>query len=109
MPKAKLFMNGRSQAVRLPKEFRFSGTSVTIERHGDGVLLLPEKEEKTGKEERDAWFESWGKFSPDFMENGKEQPMKPEALWKFIDQLAPDITVDDLHRPPPMEPEDLFD
>jgi antitoxin VapB len=39
--KAKLFANGRSQAVRLPKEFRFDGTEVFIERVGDGVLLRP--------------------------------------------------------------------
>jgi antitoxin VapB len=39
--RAKLFMNGRSQAVRLPKEFRFEGKDVRIRRHGDGVLLEP--------------------------------------------------------------------
>ena len=38
---AKLFMNGRSQAVRLPKEFRFEGTEVRIRRSGNGVLLEP--------------------------------------------------------------------
>ncbi len=41
MREAKLFMNGKSQAVRLPKAFRFSGTSVLVKRHGSGVLLLP--------------------------------------------------------------------
>ena len=40
MPRtAKLFMNGRSQAVRLPAEFRFSGREVYIERQGDAVIL----------------------------------------------------------------------
>lgn len=38
---AKLFMNGRSQAVRLPAEFRFEGTEVFIERQGDAVILRP--------------------------------------------------------------------
>jgi antitoxin VapB len=38
---AKLFMNGRSQAVRLPAEFRFPGREVLIERQGDAVLLRP--------------------------------------------------------------------
>lgn len=38
---AKLFMNGRSQAVRLPAEFRFEGTEVLIEREGDAVILRP--------------------------------------------------------------------
>lgn len=37
--KAKLFMNGRSQAVRLPKEFRMPGTEVYIERRGDELVL----------------------------------------------------------------------
>jgi antitoxin VapB len=38
---AKLFQNGRSQAVRLPKEFRFEGTEVRIRRHGAAVILEP--------------------------------------------------------------------
>jgi antitoxin VapB len=38
---AKVFQNGRSQAVRLPKEFRFSGTEVLVRHFGTGVLLLP--------------------------------------------------------------------
>jgi antitoxin VapB len=37
----KVFMNGRSQAVRLPKEFRFDTEEVTIERQGDSVVLRP--------------------------------------------------------------------
>jgi antitoxin VapB len=39
--KAKLFMNNRSQAVRLPKEFQFNATEVFIRRHGDEVILSP--------------------------------------------------------------------
>jgi antitoxin VapB len=38
---AKIFMSGRSQAVRLPKELRFSGDTVIARRLGNGVLLLP--------------------------------------------------------------------
>jgi len=41
MATAKLFQTGRSQAVRLPKEFRFPGKEVRIRRHGMGVLLEP--------------------------------------------------------------------
>lgn len=37
----KLFRNGRSQAVRLPAEFRFEGDRVRVTRHGRGVLLEP--------------------------------------------------------------------
>lgn len=40
-----VFMNGRSQAVRLPKEFRLSGTTVSVRRLGDGILLEPIKAE----------------------------------------------------------------
>ena len=38
-----LFSNGRSQAVRIPKELRFEGRKVSIRRLGDGVLLVPVK------------------------------------------------------------------
>ncbi len=38
---AKLFMHGRSQAVRLPKEFRFEGKEVRVSREGDRVILEP--------------------------------------------------------------------
>jgi antitoxin VapB len=38
---ARLFQSGRSQAVRLPKEYRFSGTEVVVKHFGNGVLLLP--------------------------------------------------------------------
>ena len=68
---AKLFKNGQSQAVRLPKEFRFEGTQVFIRRVGNAVLLLPEQ---------DSWqvlFESLSLFSDDFMEV-REQPEQQE-------------------------------
>lgn len=41
MTTAKLFQHGGSQAVRLPKAFRFDGTEVLIEKHGDEVVLKP--------------------------------------------------------------------
>lgn len=41
MTTAKIFRNGRSQAVRLPKEFRFRGKEVNIRREGDTVVLEP--------------------------------------------------------------------
>lgn len=43
MQTAKIFKNGQSQAVRLPKSFRFEGTEVAIKRVGEGILLLPLK------------------------------------------------------------------
>ncbi len=41
MKKAKIFMNGQSQAVRLPKEFRFKDDEVSVQKYGEGVLILP--------------------------------------------------------------------
>ena len=38
---AKIFRHGGSQAVRLPKAFRFDGSEVLIEKHGEDVLLKP--------------------------------------------------------------------
>jgi antitoxin VapB len=47
---AKIFTTGRSQAVRLPKAFRFNSSEVTIERQGDSVILRP-------KLSRDEWWQ----------------------------------------------------
>ena len=55
---AKLFQNGRSQAVRLPKAFRFKGSEVKIRKEGDKVILEPLK-----KAEWPAGF--WEGFYPD--------------------------------------------
>jgi antitoxin VapB len=41
MQTARLFINGRSQAVRLPKEYQFSGESVYIHKVGEAVILVP--------------------------------------------------------------------
>lgn len=48
-PRAKLFPNGRSQAVRLPMEFRLPGTEVYIRREGDRVILEPISERLDAK------------------------------------------------------------
>lgn len=72
MRTAKLFENGRSQAVRLPKEFRFEGGEVYVKRVGNAVVLLPS---------RDSWrslFDSLELFSEDFME-GRDQPLQQDA------------------------------
>lgn len=66
--KAKLFMSGRSQAVRLPKDFRFKGKEVRIRRVGLGVLLEPAK--VSTKE----WYAELDKFPHDFMLEGRNQP-----------------------------------
>lgn len=58
---AKIFKNGQSQAIRLPKEFRFKGESVYIKHFGNGVLLLPKDSTWSLLEE------SLSEFSDDFM------------------------------------------
>lgn len=71
MVTAKLFLNGRSQAVRLPREFRFSGDRVRLRRIGDGVMLEP----ITPVSE---WFAQLDRFGlEDFMPEGREQPEMP--------------------------------
>ena len=72
--KAKLFMHGRSQAVRLPKEFRFPGTEVRIRRIGTGVLLEPMEFDV------DAWFARLDALGDvPFLPNGVERPPPPPA------------------------------
>ena len=68
MQKAKLFKNGSSQAVRLPKAFRIPGNEVKISKHGNQIILEPI--ESTW----DSLFESLGEFPEDFMEEGRKQP-----------------------------------
>ncbi len=75
MKTAKLFKNGQSQAVRLPKEFRFDGEDVFIQRLGEYVMLVPK---------HDPWrsmFEATGRFSDDFMaERDQGAQAEREAL-----------------------------
>ena len=56
---AKLFKNGRSQAVRLPKEFRFEAEAVSIRREGRRVVLEPLPRRQWPK----AYWKSWGRHS----------------------------------------------
>jgi antitoxin VapB len=68
METAKLFQNGQSQAVRLPKKYRFEGDKVIIKQVGNAVVLLPYQ---------DSWetlFDSLEQFSDDFMEGDRQQP-----------------------------------
>jgi len=68
---AKLFRNGRSQAVRLPREFRLQGDRVRVRRMGSGVLLEPILDTA-------AWFAELDRFGPEpFMAEGRNQPTSP--------------------------------
>jgi antitoxin VapB len=69
--RAKIFWSGRSQAVRLPKDFRFQGDEVRIRRHGNAVILEPMAEDWT-------WLDSIaGALDEDFVQAVDEQP-KPQ-------------------------------
>jgi antitoxin VapB len=80
---AKLFMHGRSQAVRLPKEFRFEGKEVRVTRQGDKVILEPLE----------------------------KPPFDAVAFWANLDALGardfPDVTDDDLR--PELDDDVSFD
>lgn len=65
MMTAKVFENGRSQAVRLPKECRFNTDEVAVNRIGDIVLLMP----KTNK--WSSFMQAIDMFSEDFMEDDR--------------------------------------
>ena len=68
---AKLFWSGRSQAVRLPKEFRMHGDAVRIRKQGSSVILEPMASDWE-------WLdEVAGQFSNDFFAAGREQPQLP--------------------------------
>lgn len=76
---AKLFMHGRSRAVRLPKEYRFEGAEVRVSKVGDKVILEPLCKE----------------------------PLDVEALWARLDALgARDFLPDGLPDDPPLTPDE---
>jgi len=66
---AKVFRNGRSQAVRLPKEFRFEGSEVSIRRDGDAVILEPLKPRSWPR----GYWRRWGKATRNL------EPIEPLA------------------------------
>src|SRR5919108_4444292 len=71
MDTAKIFQNGQSQAIRLPKEYRFRGTKVYLKRMGNAVVLIPEY---------DSWqplIDSLDMFSDDFMADRNQPPTQP--------------------------------
>ena len=72
MMTAKVFENGRSQAVRLPKECRFNTDEVAVNRIGDIVLLMP----KTNK--WSSFMQAIDMFSDDFMQDGRDDRSEQE-------------------------------
>ena len=72
MMTAKIFENGRSQAVRLPKEYRFTEDEVLINKVGDVVLLSPKGCEW------DSFMAAVNMFSDDFMSGGRTDDEEQE-------------------------------
>jgi antitoxin VapB len=75
MQKAKVFWSGRSQAVRLPKEFRFAGAEVAIRRDGEKVILEPVRQDW-------AWLSTLGPLDQDAID---------AALQDVEDQERPEL------------------
>ena len=78
MKTEKLFKNGQSQAVRLPKEFRMMGTEVYIKKQGEAIILLPKEK---------SWatlFKSLDQFEKDFKieRNQPVEAQKREPLFR---------------------------
>jgi antitoxin VapB len=75
MHKAKVFKNGRSQAIRLPKEFRVEADEVFLKKTPEGFLVIA----------RDPWqvfYEGVHELSDDFMAGGRHQPKLDKRNWK---------------------------
>jgi antitoxin VapB len=75
MATAKVFWSGRSQAVRLPKEFRVAGDEVRIHREGNKIILEPIQNDWAWL---DAWHKKYGAFDDDFIEAVNERSPQQE-------------------------------
>lgn len=75
MQTARVFRNGRSQAIRLPKDFRVDSDEVYLKKTPEGFLVIS----------RDPWeifFEGLEELSDDFMSGGRQQPEPQVRKWK---------------------------
>ncbi len=79
--RAKLFQHGGSQAVRLPKAFRFEGSEVSVRREGDAVILERVKTDRPPtREEMDAFWAKVDSFGDaDFPD--RDQPTQERDFW----------------------------
>ena len=76
MKVAKIFENGRSQAVRLPKEYRFNVKEVNVNKVGDAIILFPTDSKWN------SLFESLDMFTNDYMEmRNQGESEKRDLLW----------------------------
>jgi antitoxin VapB len=75
MQTAKVFRNGRSQAIRLPKDFRVETDEVYLKKTPEGFLVIS----------RDPWevfYEGVRQLSDEFMASGRQQPKRQKRKWK---------------------------
>ena len=72
MTTGKVFMTGRSQAVRLPKEYRFDDDEVILNKIGDVLIVIPKNKAK------EIFLSSLDQFSDDYMSDGRNQPSQQE-------------------------------
>ncbi len=75
MQRAKVFRNGRSQAIRLPKDFRVDTDEVCLKKTAEGFLVIP----------RDPWevfLEGVEELSADFLASGRAQPPVQKRKWQ---------------------------
>lgn len=73
MSTAAVFMSGNSQAIRLPKEFRLRSSRVTIERHGDALVIREKPETMQAFLDKLPIIPDW----PEPPEDGPEEPVTP--------------------------------
>jgi antitoxin VapB len=74
MTVAKVFQNGRSQAIRLPKEFRVNSEEVYLKRTAVGFLVIP-------RDPWDVFLEGVEQLSPDFFAKGRDQGEPDKRNW----------------------------
>ena len=72
---AKIFMNNRSQAVRIPREFQFSATEVYIRKEGNDVILSPRPKDWSA-------LLAGPYASPDFMKDVEDLPVQEREIWE---------------------------
>ncbi len=95
MKTAKVFKSGNSQAVRIPKELHIDDEEVEIRRKGRAIVLEPRKRSWT------SLFESLGKFTDDFMAEGRNQPRSRSARRSVMKMmLDTNICVDIIRQRP---------
>ena len=90
MTVAKLFQNGGSQAVRLPKEYRFEGNEVLINRVGDVVVMVPRLAYW------DTMLKSLDLFTDDFMD-GDPESLLPEERIKMMKGRHLEVTLSQIN------------